>query len=358
LNKYLLIAAGTISTAIGILGIFVPILPTTPFLLLAAVCYLRSSERFYRWLLNNRLLGFYIKNYIEGKGMPLKTKLFTILLLWLGIGLSIWLGPQHPAVRIVLALVAVGVTLHIILIKTIKNSLTIKSADELHGDKNNMKKSLSTEDVFNEIAPGWYNFRHRTIFRAELEALARRWQRGKLLNVGCAHGPDFPPFSPDFELYGVDFSAGMLELARKYAAKYKFSVNLTQADARHLPFDDNSFDWAIAVATYHHIEDNEGRLRALKELKRVLKPGGEAFITVWNKWQPRFWFEKKDILVPWKSQDKILNRYYHLFSYGELESIVRGAGFEVLKSSPEARYKFPIKTFSRNICVLVKKGPE
>jgi len=357
LNKYLLIAAGTISTAIGILGIFVPILPTTPFLLLAAVCYLRSSERFYRWLLNNRVFSFYISNYIEGKGMPLKTKLFTIFLLWVTIGTTIWIT-HNTVIRIVLALVAAGVTLHIILIKTIKNSLTIKSADEHQDDKNNMKKSLSTEEVFNEIAPGWYNFRHHTIFRIELEALARRWQRGKLLNVGCAHGPDFPPFSSDFELYGVDFSAQMLELARKYAAKYKFSVNLTQADARHLPFDTEFFDYAIAVATYHHIEDNEGRLQALKELKRVLKPGGEAFITVWNKWQPRFWFEKKDILVPWKSGDKILHRYYHLFSYGELESMVREAGFEVLKSFPESKYKFPVKTFSRNICVLVKKGPE
>jgi SAM-dependent methyltransferase len=213
-----------------------------------------------------------------------------------------------------------------------------------------------TQEIFDQIAPEWYNLRHRTIFRMELEALARRWRRGKLLNVGCAHGPDFPPFVPDFELYGVDFSAQMLELAREYAAKYKFSVNLTQADARRLPFADDFFDYAIAVATYHHIEDNEGRLQALKELKRVLKPGGEAFITVWNKWQPRFWLKKKDILVPWKSGDKVLNRYYHLFSYGELEKMVCKAGFEVLKSFAENRYKLPIKTFSRNICVVVKKG--
>jgi len=212
-----------------------------------------------------------------------------------------------------------------------------------------------TQEIFDQIAPGWYNFRHHTIFRTELETLAKRWQRGRLLNVGCAHGPDFPPFAQNFELYGVDFSGRMLELARKYAAKYKFSVNLTQADARHLPFDDSFFDHAIAVATYHHIEDNEGRLQALKELKRVLKPGGEAFITVWNKWQPRFWFSGKDIFVPWKSGDKTLNRYYHLFSYDELEKLVKQAGFAVIKSFPESSYKFPIKAFSRNIFVLVKK---
>jgi hypothetical protein len=112
--------AGTISTVIGIIGIFVPILPTTPFLLLAAACYTRSSERFYRWLLYNRIIGVYIRNYVEGKGMPLRAKLFTILLLWVTIGISIAVGTQNPIVRIVLVLVAIGVTLHIVLIKTRK----------------------------------------------------------------------------------------------------------------------------------------------------------------------------------------------------------------------------------------------
>jgi len=67
-----LIVVGTISTALGILGIFVPILPTTPFLLLAAACYSRSSQRFYDWLLNNKYFGNYIRNYLEKKGIPLR----------------------------------------------------------------------------------------------------------------------------------------------------------------------------------------------------------------------------------------------------------------------------------------------
>ena len=75
----------------------------------------------------------------------------------------------------------------------------------------------TNREVFDEIAPGWYNFRHWSIFRNELESLAARWREGRLLNLGCAHGPDFLPFRDGFELYGVDFSLGMLELARKYA---------------------------------------------------------------------------------------------------------------------------------------------
>jgi tRNA (uracil-5-)-methyltransferase TRM9 len=212
--------------------------------------------------------------------------------------------------------------------------------------------------TFDEIAPGWYNFRHRTIFKVELEELALRWEKGRLLNVGCAHGPDFPPFAANFELYGIDISGKMIELAQKYAEKFKFKVELKQADARQLPYPDAFFDYAIAVASLHHIEGVEGRLKALTELKRVLKPSGEAFITVWNKWQTKFWFKGKDTQVPWKTKDKTLDRYYHLFSYGELEHLTRKAGFKLIRSFPESRYKFPVKWFSRNICLLVKRTEE
>jgi hypothetical protein len=116
-KKRLLIGAGTLSTGLGIIGIFVPILPTTPFLLLAAACYMRSSERFYQWLTNNRVFGAYVRNYIEGRGMPRRIKVFTILLLWVGIGLSIAFGVQNTVVRIVLVSIAIGVTVHIALIR-------------------------------------------------------------------------------------------------------------------------------------------------------------------------------------------------------------------------------------------------
>lgn len=210
-------------------------------------------------------------------------------------------------------------------------------------------------EVFDRMASGWYGFRHRSIFRKELMALARRWQKGNLLNIGCAHGPDFLPFREGFELYGVDFSREMLRLAIKYSKKFEFNVNLAQADVRSLPFPDSTFDWAIAVATYHHIKGGTEQLKALQELKRILKPGGEAFVTVWNRWQPRFWFQGKEVAVPWRTKGEILQRYYYLFSYGELERLATRAGLEVLKSFPEGSHRFPVKSFSRNICLLVKK---
>ena len=212
----------------------------------------------------------------------------------------------------------------------------------------------TNREVFDEIAQSWYRFRHWSRFTRELEEMALRWHQGKLLNVGCAHGPDFLPFKGNFELWGLDFSAQMVKLAQKYATKFNFKVNLTVADALSLPYPDNTFDWAIAVATYHHIQGDKQRHEAFQELRRVLKPEAEAFITVWNRWQPGFWLKGKEANIAWKSKGKTLYRYYYLFSYPELHKLLTKAGFEVLSIFPEKSYRFPIKFFSRNICALAK----
>jgi tRNA (uracil-5-)-methyltransferase TRM9 len=213
-----------------------------------------------------------------------------------------------------------------------------------------------SREVFDRIAPGWYNYRHWSIFRKELETVARRWKRGNLVNIGCAHGPDFLPFRDGFQLYGMDFSSQMLNLALKYSQKFEFPVALFLADARHLPFSDDTFDYALSVATYHHIKGDGERKSALSELYRVLKPGGEAFITVWNRWQPRFWFTGKEPDIPWKIKDETLYRYYYLFSYPEMKRLVKQAGFRIIRFPDEPSYLHPLKFFSRNICLLVRKG--
>jgi len=118
LKRYLFIIAGTLSVILGVIGIFLPVLPTTPFLLLAAACYIRGSQKMYNLLLNNRYLGAYIRSYLEGKGMPLKVKCFTIALLWITIGLTTFLVIENLAIRIVLLIIACGVTAHILWIKT------------------------------------------------------------------------------------------------------------------------------------------------------------------------------------------------------------------------------------------------
>jgi len=119
LIRGLLIIAGTFFVGLGIIGIFLPVLPTTPFLLLAAVCYVKSSERFSNWLLNNKWLGNYIKNYREGKGIPLKTKVLSISFLWITIGYSV-VVVRIFLVRVILILIAISVTIHILSIRTLR----------------------------------------------------------------------------------------------------------------------------------------------------------------------------------------------------------------------------------------------
>ena len=213
----------------------------------------------------------------------------------------------------------------------------------------------TNRDVFDQIAESWYRVRHWPLLREELDALAVRWQGGNLLNIGCAHGPDFLPFSHGFELWGLDSSPVMLRQAVRYSTKFKFYVNLVAGDALSLPFPDNTFDWAISVAAYHHIRGREEREKAFEELRRVLKPKGEAFVTVWNKGQPRFWFKSKEQRVPWRLKEKMVYRYYYLFSYGELRKLLIKTGWDIITMSPEKSYRFPIRSFSRNICVLLRK---
>ena len=117
IKQSLFVTLGTFFLGIGIIGIFIPVLPTTPFLLLASFFYVRSSKRLYNWLLTNKILGSYIRSYISGKGIPNKVKLFTISLLWTVIIITVVFAVEELVLRIILVLVAIGVSLHIALIK-------------------------------------------------------------------------------------------------------------------------------------------------------------------------------------------------------------------------------------------------
>lgn len=118
IRKALLIFAGTLCVGLGVLGMFLPLMPTTVFLLLAAYCYSRSSEKFHNWLLNNRLCGSYIRNYKSGLGISVRQKVSTILTLWLSIGFSMWILSGRFWLMLLMAAIAIGVTIHLVMIKT------------------------------------------------------------------------------------------------------------------------------------------------------------------------------------------------------------------------------------------------
>lgn len=119
LLRYVLFAIGWLSVALGVLGIFLPVLPTTPFLLLAAACFARSSPRFYHWLVEHPRLGPWIRDYLDGNGIPLKAKVYAIGLMWLSIGVSCYLVPL-PWARGFMLLSAVLVSIYILRQKTLE----------------------------------------------------------------------------------------------------------------------------------------------------------------------------------------------------------------------------------------------
>lgn len=111
--RYFYIAAGSVSFVLGMIGLLLPVIPTSPFLLLTAFCYARGSERFYVWLITNRHFGEYIRALRNGEGIPLRIKVFAIVLLWVTLGSTIvFIVPMWP-VKIALALVGLGVTVYI-----------------------------------------------------------------------------------------------------------------------------------------------------------------------------------------------------------------------------------------------------
>jgi uncharacterized membrane protein YbaN (DUF454 family) len=121
--------AGTICVVLGAIGIVLPILPTTPFLLAAAACYYKSSERMHRWLLNNKWFGEYIRNYQEGKGLTKKTKITALTVLWITIGIStVFLLPILLPAMLVLPLqltmiaVAIAVSIYLLRLPTYKKN--------------------------------------------------------------------------------------------------------------------------------------------------------------------------------------------------------------------------------------------
>jgi uncharacterized membrane protein YbaN (DUF454 family) len=119
-KRTIYVLAGTIFLVIGAVGVVIPVLPTTPFLLLSAACYMRGSERMHSWMLNNRVFGTFIRDYREGKGIAFRNKLLTLVLLWFTISFSVLFVIEIPLLKGLLFLIAFVVSAHIVLLPTNK----------------------------------------------------------------------------------------------------------------------------------------------------------------------------------------------------------------------------------------------
>jgi uncharacterized membrane protein YbaN (DUF454 family) len=117
----LLIGAGTLSLLLGIVGAFLPVLPTTPFVLVAALCYIRSSERMYRWLMNSRFAGNHLRSILDGKGIPLSVKIFSLTISAVMIGYVSVYVTQDFFLRMLLGLLYLAQFMFMLCIKTLRH---------------------------------------------------------------------------------------------------------------------------------------------------------------------------------------------------------------------------------------------
>ncbi|MDO5047759.1 MAG: YbaN family protein [Anaerococcus sp.] len=129
MKKFLLKILGGLAVILGSIGIFLPVIPTTPFLLLAAYAFLNSSDTLYNWLMNHKVLGLYIRSYVEYKGVSKSHKIFAITTLWLTMVLSIFLIDK-TFVKIILVLIGILVTIHLLKLRTLTKE-EMRNLDEM-----------------------------------------------------------------------------------------------------------------------------------------------------------------------------------------------------------------------------------
>jgi hypothetical protein len=123
MKRVLLVGAGFCSLGLGVAGIFLPVLPTTPFLLLSATCFLKSSNPLYRWLTGHRVFGKYIENYLKYRAITLRAKVSSIVLLWITIGSTILFAVDYLPARVLLGIIALGVTVHLLRMRTLTREM-------------------------------------------------------------------------------------------------------------------------------------------------------------------------------------------------------------------------------------------
>ncbi len=188
------------------------------------------------------------------------------------------------------------------------------------------------EDVWDNISWSWSKFRQAKI-PIIVEFL--KGKKGKVIDLGCGAGRNMIP-SKDIKYYGFDISSCQLGKAITYAEENNINAEFFKMSAHKLSkkdFKKDMFDYGLFIATLHCIENSDNRLRALKELYRVLKPRAEALISVWNSQDTRFdnVRKEKDIYMSWKYEGNIYYRYYYLYSKEELINLITKAGFKILE---------------------------
>lgn len=197
---------------------------------------------------------------------------------------------------------------------------------------------MNQEKVWDRIGESWNEFRVMVPPTVE-KFLAEK--KGKILDVGSGSGRNFLKIE-GLDWYGVDFSSKMVEFAKK-----KGYIEVLKGDVSRLPYGDEFFDSVLCYAVLHCVDSVAARRKALEEIYRVLKVGGEAFISVWGAKSPRLKNKGKESYIPWTAREEgeKIERYTYVYDLEELKGIVEEVGFEVLEFWEE-----------RNVNLVLRKG--
>lgn len=202
---------------------------------------------------------------------------------------------------------------------------------------------MNQQEVWDSIAEPWHRFRTKPY--EDLKEFLQN-KKGPILDLGCGSGRNFIAGK---KYIAIDFSENMLRYAKKHAEKSGVEASLVKADLTKLPIKSNILDTVLLVATLHVLENRDD---CLKEMSRVMHNNSEAFVTVWNRIQPRLFLSKKESYIPWKVGSKVYFRYYYLFTKTGLKKLL-SSYFAVKKIFGSKEKAF--KLFSKNIIAIVKK---
>jgi len=214
-------------------------------------------------------------------------------------------------------------------------------------------------NVYDNFASDW-NARKTELLSPMKLFLPLVRKRDVILDAGCGTGRHLLPLAKrSLRVEGFDSSKEMLKYARRKLIEGQVKeVKLTKEDivGTHLP--SSTYDKIFCIAVLHHLRSRKRRIMALKEMYRLLKPGGMLLVSVWNYYQPRFKGKKKSCFIAWKiTTGKSYNRYYYFFEKDELELLAKKACFLIKSSYFELNGSKHRRNGASNLCIVLKKAP-
>jgi alkylated DNA repair protein alkB family protein 8 len=223
---------------------------------------------------------------------------------------------------------------------------------------------ISAEKTWDAIAESFDTTRRKP-WKQCLDFMGTLKDTDVVADVGCGNGRNlFACATFCHHAIGVDISSKLLGIIlKKLHEKNLMNVSLIHADAVWLPFQTNTVDSVLCIASLHNISGKKNRIAALQEVYRTLKPNGSALISVWSRWQGRYlkYFMKQSIIrsrqfgdidISWRQHSLNVPRFYHLYSKREFLQELQSVGFHIKKLES---VKIHSKRFADNYFALVQK---